>query len=256
MKNLFDLKDKTAIVTGGYGYLGEAISLILANNGAKVYVAGRNIDKFKTKFKDKENIRFLHFDISNNDSIKNSFKEVFEKEKRIDILVNNAFYGASSHPENMTTLEWEKGIDGGLNSVFRCINEVFPYMKNNDSSKIINISSMYGMVVPDLSVYEGREQFLNPPNYGVAKSGVLHLTKYYAMYLAKYNINVNAISPGPFPSPSVQKDTEFTERLKNKNPMKRIGNPEDLQGLILLLASEASGYITGQNIAIDGGWTL
>ena len=115
---------------------------------------------------------------------------------------------------------------------------------------------MYGMVVPDLNIYKEREEFLNPPNYGVSKAGVIHLSKYYAMYLGKYNINVNSISPGPFPSEDVQKDKEFIKRLENKTKLKRIGNPEDLQGLILLLSSSMSSYITGQNIAIDGGWTI
>ncbi|WP_405208895.1 SDR family oxidoreductase [Aquimarina sp. LLG6339-5] len=251
-----NLENKVAVVTGGYGYLGEAMTISLSKAGARVYVAARNKDKFNEKFQDFENIYFLFLDISDDNSIKQAFKELYDKEKRIDILVNNAFFGSSNHPENITIEEWKKGIDGGLTSVFSCINEVFPYMKKNTAGKIINVSSMYGMVVPDLSIYEGREQFLNPPNYGVAKSGVLHLTKYYAMYLAKYNINVNAISPGPFPPPRVQDDKGFLERLKNKNPMKRIGKPEDLQGIVLLLASDASSYITGQNIAIDGGWTL
>jgi len=146
----------------------------------------------------------------------------------------------------------DKGICVGC---FRTIKEIIPFMKRN-GGKIVNISSMYGVVVPDLKVYEGREEFLNPPNYGTAKAGVLHLTKYYAMYLAKYGINVNAISPGPFPSKEVQKDKIFIDRLISKVPLKRIGTPEDLSGVILLLSSAASNYITGQNICVDGGWTI
>ena len=115
---------------------------------------------------------------------------------------------------------------------------------------------MYGVVIPDLNIYDGREELLNPPNYGTAKAGVIHLSKYYAMCLGKYNINVNSISPGPFPSENIQKDKEFIKRLERKTKLNRIGSPEDLNGLVLLLSSAASNFITGQNIAIDGGWTI
>ena len=115
---------------------------------------------------------------------------------------------------------------------------------------------MYGVVIPDFEIYDGIEKYFNPPNYGVAKAGLIHLTKYYASFLAKYNINMNAISPGPFPSEDVQKDKVFINRLIKKVPLKRVGKPKDLRGILLLLSSSASDYITGQNICVDGGWTI
>ena len=156
----------------------------------------------------------------------------------------------------MTSQEWRLGINGNLNQFFDFIQIVTPFLKKSENGKIINVASMYGMVVPDLNIYDGREELLNPPNYGTAKAGVIHLTKYYAMYLAKYNINVNAISPGPFPSLDVQKDKGFVQRLEQKTKLKRIGKPNDLKGVIALLSSSASNYITGQNICVDGGWTI
>jgi gluconate 5-dehydrogenase len=150
-------------------------------------------------------------------------------------------------------------LDGVLGSVHKCIKAVLPYMKKNYEGKIINISSMYGLVSPDFKLYEGDdcEKYTNPPHYGAAKAGVKQLTKYYAVLLAKYNIQVNAIAPGPFPSLTVQKDNpEFIERLKAKNPMNKIGVPEDLDGSIILLSSKASGFMTGQILQIDGGWTI
>lgn len=255
MDNLFNLKDKVAIVTGGYGHLGYEMSLILKKNGAKVYAAGRNKNKFDKRFCNNEKVRFLELDISNIDSIKKAFSKIANSEGKIDILINNAYYGATNNPEEILSSEWEKGIDGALNSVFRTIIEIIPHMKEN-GGKIINISSMYGIIIPDFNIYKGFEEFLNPPNYGTAKAGVIHLTKYYASYLAKYNINVNAISPGPFPSNEVQKDNMFIERLISKVPLNRIGKPKDLCGVLLLLASDASDYVTGQNICVDGGWTL
>lgn len=255
MKDLFNLKDKVAIVTGGYGHLGYEMSLTLQSYGAKVYIAGLDFEKFKKRTANNTGFEFIKIDISSAESIINTFAEIHDKESKIDILINNAFYGAANHPEKITNNEWEKGLDGALNSVFRTIREIIPFMKEK-GGKIINISSMYGVVVPDLNVYRGREEFLNPPNYGVGKAGVIHLTKYYAMYLAKYGINVNSISPGPFPSEEVQKDATFVDRLVEKVPAKRIGKPADLSGAITLLASGASDYITGQNLCIDGGWTL
>ncbi|SDW45514.1 gluconate 5-dehydrogenase [Lutibacter oricola] len=255
--NLFaDIKDKVVLVTGGYGYLGSAISEILADYGAVVYVGGRNILKFNEKFKNNDSIKFIELDVSDMESIELSFQRIFEKEKKIDVLINNAYFGAANHPEKLTSDEWRMGMEGGVNQYFDMIKTSIPYIKKSKFGKIINIASMYGVVVPDLAIYNGREEFLNPANYGTSKAAIIHLTKYYAMYLSKYQINVNTISPGPFPSKEVQKDIEFVQRLKDKTKLKRIGEPDDLKGVILLLASNSSNYITGQNISVDGGWTL
>lgn len=256
--NLFaDIENKIVVITGGYGYLGSEMVKSLSGYGAMVYVLGKSKEKFLKSFADySNNVFFEQTDISSLKSIKRSIDVIGEKEQKIDILINNAYFGATNHPEKMSSDEWRKGIEGGLNQFFDCIKEAIPFLKKAKNGKIINIASMYGMVVPYLDVYDGREEFLNPPNYGTAKAGVIHLTKYYAMYLAKYNINVNAISPGPFPSNKVQEDVKFVERLVAKTKMKRIGEPSDLRGLIILLSSEASDYITGQNIAVDGGWTI
>ena len=251
-----DLKSKIVVITGGYGYLGSAMANILVEYGAVVYILAKTKSKFDLEFSNQLSAFFVKTDVESIKSINNSIQEIGNKEGRIDVLINNAYYGVSNHPEKMTSEEFRKGIDGGLNQFYDCIKASIDYLKLSENGKIINIASMYGMVVPDLDIYEGREEFLNPPNYGVAKAGVIHLTKYYAMYLSKYNINVNSISPGPFPSEDVQKDKEFIKRLENKTKLKRIGKPEDLQGLVLLLSSSLSSFITGQNIAIDGGWTI
>jgi len=256
--NIFsDLKNKVVVITGGYGYLGEAMTNILLEYGSKVYVLARSKKKFDNRFEQKNSsVFFQETDVSCSKSIEKSINFIGEKEGRVDVLINNAYFGVANHPEKMTSEEWRDGIDGGVNQFFDCIKSVIPFLKLSENGKIINVSSMYGIVVPDLDIYCGREEFLNPPNYGTAKAAVIHLTKYYSMYLGKYNINVNAISPGPFPSKQVQEDKEFIKRLEAKTKLKRIGKPKDLEGIILLLSSSASNYITGQNIAIDGGWTI
>lgn len=252
----FKLKGKVAIVTGGYGHLGKSMTKALAEAGAKVIVCDLDQNTFNKAFYDYKDIQFEKIDISSSDSINIAFNNIFNEHKTVDILVNCAFFGKGNLPELMTDNEWQNGIDGTLNSVFKCIKTVIPYMKKNNGGKIINIASMYGIVSPYFRIYDNNESFLNPPNYGAAKAGVIQITKYYAVYLAKHNIRVNAISPGPFPSQEVQKNTIFIENLKAKVPLGRIGMPDELKGAVVFLASEASSYITGQNIVVDGGWTI
>jgi len=256
LKQYSDLKFKIVVITGGYGHLGKAMVDVLVEYGCKIYVLARSKDKFNNAFKNQSSVHFCETDVESINSINKSIEKIGNIETKIDVFINNAYFGAANHPEKMSSKEWRRGIEGGVNQFFDCIKAAIPYLKLSENGKIINVASMYGMVVPDLNIYNGREEFLNPPNYGVAKAGVIHLTKYYAMYLGKYNINVNSISPGPFPSTEVQKDKEFVARLKDKTKLKRIGEPKDLQGIILLLSSSLSSYITGQNIAIDGGWTI
>ena len=173
------------------------------------------------------------------------------------MLFNNAFsLPSESDVSNLSDEVFNKGIEGTLGSVHKCIKCVIPFLKKNGFGQIINISSMYGMIAPDFSVYEGCKVFTNPPHYGAAKAGVIQLTKYFASLLGKENILVNSISPGPFPSLEVQKNKKFIESLGTKNVLNRIGKPEELQGISVFLASNESSYVTGQNFAIDGGWTI
>lgn len=258
MVNTFDLTGKTILITGGYGFLGTAITQSLVYHGANVYVLGRDEAKFNKSFSTIEEPKRLHFlscDVASTSSIDAAFQKVFEIENRIDVLINNAFYSRGNSPEKMTDDDWEFGIDGSLNSVFRCIRGIIPYFKKQVGGKIINVSSMYGVVAPQFEVYDEYPQFLNPPHYGAAKAGILQLTKYYASYLGHLNINVNAVTPGPFPSDGVKKNDSFVKALEDKTCLKRVGTPEELAGIFVFLAAEVSDYITGQNIIVDGGWT-
>lgn len=260
MVRTFDLKNKIVLLTGGYGFLGKAIAESMLYHGAKLYILGRDVDKFEKAFEDlpknqSERLRFTHCDVSKTSSISSAFSKIYQNTKKIDILINNAFYSKGQSPESMNDDEWETGIDGSLNSVFRCIREVIPYFKRQEYGKIINVSSMYGMVAPQFEVYEDYPQFLNPPHYGAAKAGIIQLTRYYASYLGNMGVNVNAITPGPFPSDTVKQNKGFISALETKTCLGRVGLPEELAGTFVFLASEASDYITGQNIVVDGGWT-
>ena len=249
----FRLDGKIAIVTGGYGHLGKAFVEALQEAHAKVYVAARSREKFLEVFKGIKGVEFVYLDILDTNSIKEAFFSVHKENGKIDILVNNAVsldFGSAF----MDDETWNKGVDGVLNSVFRCIREVVPFMESGAS--IINIASMYGMVSPDFRIYKGFERFMNPPHYGAAKSGVIQITRYYAVKLAKKGIRVNCISPGPFPSKFVQKFDGFIENLKSKVPLGRIGEPKELKGALVFLASDTSSFVTGHNLVVDGGWTI
>jgi len=247
---------KVIIVTGGYGHLGKAIVESLSFHGANVIVAGSTRDKFENVFPESHGINFIEVDISETNSIKIALQKTFDQYSKIDAIINNAFYSKGQSPEELTDEDWSYGIDGTLSSVFKSIREIIPYFKKQGQGKIINVSSMYGLVAPDFSIYNDAEEFLNPPHYGAAKAGVLQLTRYYASYLGKYNIQVNSVTPGPFPSDAVQSKRNFIEDLESRTCLNRIGTPEDIAGVFTFLLSDAANFITGQNFIVDGGWTV
>jgi len=246
---------KTIVVTGGYGYLGKAIVESLFFHGAHVIVAGKEKDKFVNIFPETANISFIGLDISDSNAIKVAFKEIFDQWSKIDVIINNAFYSKGQSPEELTDEDWDYGIDGILSSVFKSIRGIIPYFRRQGYGKIINVSSMYGVIAPDFSIYDKAPEFFNPPQYGAAKAGILQLTRYYASYLGKLNVQVNAVTPGPFPSDEVQNNKTFIEQLRTKTCLNKIGTREDLAGVFTFLSSDAANFITGQNFIVDGGWT-
>ena len=251
------LEGKIVAITGGYGHLGSGISKGILNHGGIAIVLGRSKEKFddlKSKLNNHENLYFEFMDISDVDSVKMAYSNMIKNFNRIDVLINNAYFGKSEIPEKMSDHDFYIGIEGTLNSVFRCIRELLPYL--NRDARIINISSMYGTVSPDFRIYENCPEFQSPPNYGAAKAAIQQLTRYFANYLGPNGITVNCISPGPFPSPKVQQNIDFIKHLEEKTALRRIGRPEDLEGICAFLASDFSAYITGQNFAVDGGWTI
>jgi len=255
--DLFSLKGKTAVVTGGCGHLGKAMVAALSDAGALVYVAGTSHDKFVSVYGTDTLLRFVKINIMDSVSIREAFRYVAEEAGSIDVLINNAaqYAGIGKKSEDLTDEDWEKCIDGIAGSTYKCIREVLPYMKEGGS--IVNIASMYGIVSPYLAVYEAPcESSLIPVNYCAGKASVIQITRYFGTYLINRGIRVNSISPGPFPSPKVQENKVFADRLREKNPSHRLGDPDDLRGAVLFLASDASKYVVGQNIQVDGGWTI
>lgn len=258
-KKLMDMTGKVCIVTGGTGYLLNENVKILKDFGATVVIADmREAEDRWEKGEQAKGDMFVACDVSSTDSIRECFTKVFDKYGRIDVLVNGVTYGAGygkgSQIEFMDDQTFFRGVDGALGTAFRGIREVIPFMRKNGGGSIINYCSMYGVVAPDLRIYGDNPQ-KQPPNYGAGKAGVAQLTRYAAGALAEYNIRVNCVTPGPFPNPKNQNDAAFNEKLAGKTMLGRFGKSYEIAGAILLLASDASSFMTGSNITVDGGWT-
>lgn len=256
MEKLFDLTGKIVLVMGGSGNLGTAQVDALAEFGATVVsVHIENITDDP-----RPNVFHIQADFSDAEQHAGVFKTVKEKYGRIDVLINNAAYGGGSggkgialEIENFNDEAWFSGIDGNIGLTFRSMRAAIPLMKEAGGS-IINIASMYGVVSPDPSIY-GDSGNNSPVTYGVAKAGVLQITRYGAAHLAKYGIRVNAVTPGPFPNEKTLANVEFSKKLADKTMLGRVGDRRELVGAIILLASDASTFMTGSNITVDGGWT-
>lgn len=261
LENLFSLKGKIALVTGGAGLLGSQIADALAEQGADIIIASRDVDACNKKCEQLRadyasiNATAIALDLTSKESILACVHDSTSWKGKIDILVTCAWSGKKNSWDSITNEDWDYDIEVCLNGVFRLIKAATPELRKT-KGVVLNIGSMYGHVAPDYRLYEGVPQ-ANPPSYGAAKAGVIQMTKYLASFLAPDGIRVNCISPGPFPLESVINEyPEFKQRLCNKNPMGRLGDPHEVKGTAVLLCSEASSYMTGQNICIDGGWTV
>jgi NAD(P)-dependent dehydrogenase (short-subunit alcohol dehydrogenase family) len=262
LTNLLSLEGRKALVIGGAGLLGGEITSVLVELGADVTIASRDVDKCEA-FADDIRSRFpertIHaasVDITDPSSIKGLMTTVSAlNDGCLDVLVNSGWSGRKNTFESINDEDWDLDIEVCLNGVFRTIKSSVPMLKPTRGC-ILNIASMYGHVAPDYRLYDS-ERFANPPSYGAAKAGVIQLTKYLASFLSPHGIRANCISPGPFPFESTQKENpDFIDRLKARNPMNRIGHPQDLKGAAALLCTDAGAYITGQNICVDGGWAV
>lgn len=262
-QNLFSMNGKTVVCTGGCGALGRTMVKALLAYGANVVVPSRTdrLDESFDEYRNAGKLFFVKADLHSTEETANAFAAAKQKYGKIDVLVNCAAYGGGAggkscefRLDKMPDEAWAEGIDGTIGVVFRCTREAIPYLEENGGGAIVNIGSMYGMISPDFSIY-GDNIPWNPPTYGAGKAGVLQFTRYCAAALARKNIRVNALTPGPFPSITPNTDMDFIDRLSEKTMLKRTGRPEELIGALLLLCSDASSFMTGSNIVVDGGMT-
>lgn len=255
--NLFDLTGKTALISGASGWLGSAMAEALAEAGASVIVTSRDGERAKEAAEKLPiNGSAQHFGIEldqmDGDSTARGFEAALECTGRIDILVNNGHEGNASDLTAVTREEFSRTLENatGWFDLSRRFRD--HAVERGGGGSVILIGSMYGVVGSYPDAYEGAVP-ASPVAYHALKGGIVHMTRHLAVYWAKDEVRVNCLSPGPFPGPKA--NPEMVERLKAKSPMGRMGRPDELKGAVVFLASEASSYITGQNLIVDGGWT-
>lgn len=259
MKNIFDLTDKVCVVTGGAGLIGQAYVRALASFGAIVYLAEidqNRSDSLADEMK-KEGLRVktISLDITQEFSVSEAIEKVLSVEKKIDVWVNNAYPRTKDWGtifEKIPFESWQENINNHLNAYCLCCQKVGEVMKKQKSGSIINIGSTYGIMGPDFSIYEGTSMTM-PAAYSAIKGGIINFTRYLASYYGADGVRVNSLSPGGIFDHQPEK---FVESYCRKTPLKRMGKAEDMAGAIVFLASDASSYVTGHNLVVDGGWTI
>lgn len=273
-QSLFSLDGKTALITGASGFLGRALGLALLANGARVIALGRSerLDPLTHAWADEfgaDRVRAYRVDMYDLQALGELLDQIVSHEPFVEILVNNAhelspetgFNTPTGTLENATLDQWMRNLTGGIYWAVLTIQKIGVVMKSEGRGSIINISSMYAQAAPSPQLYAGTD-FINPPGYSAAKAGLLALTRYVASFWGPYGVRSNAILPGPFSnaqqsSPnSVCEGDPFLERLKARTCLGRIGEPNDLAGALVFLASDASSFVTGHALVVDGGWTI
>lgn len=266
--DLFSLEGKTAVLTGAGGFFGRYFAEALLDSGANVILLERSPETMGfLSERVRDRCKSFFADLYDHKAAQNCYRKILS-DNRVDILINNAFDFSQKTGFNTLAGKLENAIFEQLQACFESgvywaiqATQIFGYaMKKQGNGSIVNICSMYAVVVPSPDLYEGTDKF-NPPGYSMAKAGLLQFTKYTASFLSP-EVRVNAISPGAIPNTESQGPNAITgsnpvlERLSRKILLKRMGHPQDLIGALIFLASDASSYITGQNIIIDGGLTV
>ena len=245
---MYNFKNKNVVITGASKGIGESLVRKFANYGANIYLISRDITRMKgivssITIKNNQKLSYISLDISKEDDVNLAFKKITENEN-VDILINNAGITADNLLLTMKSKQWHDVINTNLNGCYYCSKAVIKGMIKQKAGKIINISSIIGII--------GNK---GQANYAASKSGILGLTKSLAKEVASRNITVNAINPGYI-------KTEMTKDLNNKDefldniPLQRFGLPDDIANLACFLASDEASYITGQAINIDGGMVM
>lgn len=260
--NLFSMKNKTVIIFGGAGKLGLRFEKILSQNGAKVYL----LDIHNKNIKKEKNINFLKCNVGKEKSIKFAINNVIKKEKKIDVIIYNVYSKPENYYQNFEDYNlktWKKVMDVNLTGAFIASQiAIKRFIKDKISGNIIFLSSTYGIVGPNPEIYSnlkpkkniygGKFSLNTPAAYSSTKSALIGLSKHIATHFGKYSIRSNVLSPGGVFD---NQEKSFVKKYVSKVPLKRMANWSDYDGAILFLSSDASKYMTGSNLIVDGGWT-
>ncbi|MBI5055279.1 MAG: SDR family oxidoreductase [Nitrospirae bacterium] len=263
IKKLFDLTGRTAIVTGAAGQLGTQYTQTLLDAGASVAAFDLKIDNPRGRLKEINSQRLLkvEVDITKRESIENALRQTISVLGNPDILINNAAIDAPPNADEHETgpfetypeSSWDIMMDVNLKGMFLCCQVIGGHMAKAGGGSIINIASIYGILSPDQRIYEYKEKpFIKPVTYCVSKSGVLNLTRYLATYWSKKGVRVNTLTIGGVFN---NQDATFLKNYSNKVPLGRMADQDEYNGAILFLSSNASSYMTGSNLIVDGGFS-
>lgn len=269
VNKLFDLSSKNIIVAGGAGQIGFSFVEVLLDAGANVIIADIDTEMAYQKAKEsevvnatKEKLYIEYLDVSNNHEINKFYNKLSQIFNNIYGLINvfhykgdtrklnnkSSFFSEfSEYPEEA----WNLVHDINLRGSFLMSQKVIPFLEKNGEGVIVNISSTYGIVSANKKIY-GNSGINSPVAYATSKAGIINLTRYMATHLADKNIRVNCLSPGGVFN---NQSDEFINNYSEMTPLKRMANSNDYQGAILFLISNASTYMTGANLIVDGGWT-
>lgn len=263
---LFSLKNKVAIVTGALGLIGKNHCVALAEAGANIVVC--DLDEIKCKdfasFLPTKSIG-IGVDITNKSSVENLRDKTLKEFGKIDVLVNNAAINDMfENPQAVTELSmfenyplemWKKSIDVNVTGTFLCSQVIGTEMSKAGKGSIINVASTYGMVGPDQSIYknpDGKQSFYKSAAYPATKGAIINFTRFLATYWGSKGVRVNTLSPGGVEN---NQNEYFVNNYSAKTPLGRMAQPTDYKGAIIFLSSDASSYMTGANLVVDGGWT-
>lgn len=255
----FSLDGKVAVIIGGGGYLGLPISMALAEHGARLVIADVRKDAADNACRAlaQEGLKAeaAAVDVADENAIAAFCGDIAARYGTIDIAINTTCYSTGKTMNEMSLADWTKGMKVSLDGAFLFAREMGKVMSAAGKGSIIQFSSMYGKVSPDPRIY-GPKYNVNPVDYGAAKAAILQMVRYQAVMLGPCGVRVNSIIPGPFPNPAGQGgDADFVSKLSAKVPMGRVGRAKEIAGAVIFLASDASSFVTGTEIVIDGGWT-
>ena len=250
----FKLDGKVAVVTGGAGRYGRQIVEALAEAGARTFTASRNLERLRQQAQGLRDagldVAAVQFDQADEKSVRALLQQLVEQAGRVDVLVNNAVLrpmGEWSSPGE----QFARSMAVNATGLFLMVRTFGQHMADRGGGSIINVASIHGMVGPDFTLYEGLGWPV-PPDYFFHKGGLLQLTRFAASTLGPRGVRVNAVSPGGL---FTGQDPRFVDRYNARTFLGRMANETDLKGAIVFLASDASAYVTGANIAVDGGYT-
>ena len=266
MNKIFNLKGRIIVLTGSAGLLGSQYAQILSDAGATLVLVDTNMKKNK-ELQNKINKKFhtnsvaMDVDITSKNEVRKLALDVKKRFGQIDGLINNAFLNHAKNQskngknsfETFPIEIWNKALDLNLTGVFLCCQEFGKIMAKQKKGVIVNISSIYGISGSDQRIY-GQSNLNSPVSYAASKGGIVNLTRYLAAYWHKKNVRVNTLTLGGVQDDSYQ-SKEFIKKYSEKTIFGRMAKKDEYEGAILFLLSDASSYMTGSNLIIDGGWT-